>query len=177
LKSLHPFGLLIVFFLRHYRRCNFKHGGIGMNNRLFNCLIAGTLAAALAVASPALGRGGGGGGGGGGMHGGGGGGGGMHGGGIGGGGHFGGIGGGGHFSGTHFGGGHFASASFARPGFSHRSARFAFHDRDHFHHRFHHRFAFFGAPYLYASYYDSCWRRTWTPYGLQWVNVCNDYGY
>jgi hypothetical protein len=160
-------------------------GGIGMNNRLFNCLIAGTLATTLAVASPALGRGGGGGGGhgggmGGGMHGGMGGGmhggmgGGMHGG-MGGGMH----GGGGHFSGTHFGGGRFAAASFAHPGFSHRSARFAFHDRGHFHHRFHHRFnrfAFFGAPYAYAAY-DSCWRRTWTPYGMQWVNVCSDYGY
>ena len=31
-------------------------------------------------------------------------------------------------------------------------------------------------PYAYAAY-DSCWRRTWTPYGLQWVNVCGDYGY
>ena len=43
-----------------------------------------------------------------------------------------------------------------------------------FHHRY--RFAFIGVPYAYAAY-DSCWRRTWTPYGLQWVNVCGDYGY
>ena len=28
----------------------------------------------------------------------------------------------------------------------------------------------------YAAY-DSCWRRTWSPYGLRWVNVCSDYGY
>jgi len=34
-----------------------------------------------------------------------------------------------------------------------------------FHHRFH-RFAFVGAPFAYAAY-DSCWRRVWTPYGLQ----------
>jgi hypothetical protein len=29
----------------------------------------------------------------------------------------------------------------------------------------------------YAAYaaYDGCWRRAWTPYGLQWVNVCGDY--
>jgi hypothetical protein len=62
------------------------------------------------------------------------------------------------------GGAHFAHAG-----------RFGFRDHDHFHHRFH-RFAFFGAPYAYASY-DSCWRRVWTPYGLQWANVCGDYGY
>ena len=31
-------------------------------------------------------------------------------------------------------------------------------------------------PIAYAAY-DSCWRRTWTPYGLQWVDVCGDYGY
>jgi len=30
-------------------------------------------------------------------------------------------------------------------------------------------------PYAYAAY-DSCWRRTWTPYGPRWVNICN-YGY
>jgi hypothetical protein len=154
-----------------------------MNNRLFNCLIAGTLAMTLAVASPALGRGGGGGGGGGGHSGGMGGG---HSGGMGGGMHASGMGGGAHFggmgsSGTHFSGGRFATASFAHPGFSHRSARFASRDRDHFrdrdrdHDRFH-RFGFFDGPYAYASY-DSCWRRTWTPYGLQWVDVCSGYGY
>jgi hypothetical protein len=128
-----------------------------MNNKLLSCLIAGALSATLALAPPAFARGGGGGGGhGGGM------GGGMHGGGMGGGMHFAAIGGGAHFAGSHFAGPHFAHAG-----------RFA--SRDHFHHRFH-RFAFFGAPYAYASY-DSCWRRVWTPYGLQWANVCGDYGY
>jgi hypothetical protein len=81
--------------------------------------------------------------------------------------------------GMHFSGGRFAGTHFAHAGFSHRS-RFAFHDRGHFfHHRFHHRFhrfAFFGAPYAYAAY-DSCWRRVWTSYGPQWVDVCGDYGY
>jgi hypothetical protein len=83
--------------------------------------------------------------------------------------HFGGMGGGAHFGGSHFAGGHFAHA-----GFSPRFSRFAFRD-GRFHHRFH-RFAFFGAPFVYAAY-DSCWRRVWTPYGLQWTNVCGDYGY
>ena len=93
-------------------------------------------------------------------------GGGMHAGGMGGGMHGGGMGGGMHFA-AMGGGAHFAGPHFAHAG------RFGF--RDHFHHRFH-RFAFFGAPYAYASY-DSCWRRVWTPYGLQWANVCGDYGY
>jgi hypothetical protein len=128
-----------------------------MNNKLLSCLVAGALSATLALASPALARGGGGGGGGG--HGGMGGG--MRGGGMGGGMHFAAMGGGAHFAGSHFAGPHFAHAG-----------RFAFRDG---HHRFH-RFAFFGAPYVYASY-DSCWRRVWTPYGLQWANVCGDYGY
>jgi len=35
---------------------------------------------------------------------------------------------------------------------------------------------FVGAPFAYAPY-DSCWRRVWTPYGLQWVDVCGNYGY
>jgi hypothetical protein len=61
---------------------------------------------------------------------------------------------------------------FAHAGFSPRFSRFAFHHR--FHHRFD-RFAFVGAPYLYASYYDDCWRTVWTRYGLQWVNACGDY--
>ena len=137
-----------------------------MNNKLLSCLVAGALSATLALAPPAFARGGGGGGGGGhgmggGMHAGGMGG-GMHGGGMGGGMRFAAMGGGAHFAGSHFAGPHFAHAG-----------RFGF--RDHFHHRFH-RFAFFGVPYAYASY-DSCWRRVWTPYGLQWANVCGDYGY
>jgi hypothetical protein len=135
-----------------------------MNNKLLSCLIAGALSATLALAPPAFARGGGGGHGGG-M------GGGMHAGGMGGGMRSGGMGGGMHFAamggGAHFAGNHFAGPHFAHVG------RFGF--RDHFHHRFH-RFAFFGAPYAYASY-DNCWRRVWTPYGLQWANVCGDYGY
>ena len=131
-----------------------------MNNKLLSCLVAGALSVTLALAPPAFARGGGGGGHGGGM------GGGMHGGGMGGGMRGGGMGGGMHFA-AMGGGAHFAGPHFAHVG------RFGF--RDHFHHRFH-RFAFFGAPYAYASY-DSCWRRVWTPYGLQWANVCGDYGY
>jgi hypothetical protein len=80
---------------------------------------------------------------------------------------------GGISGGTHFSGGRFAGAHFAHAGFS---PRFAFHHRFHhrfFHHRFH-RFAFVGAPFAYAAY-DSCWRRVWTSYGPQWVNVCGDY--
>jgi hypothetical protein len=149
-----------------------------MNNKLLSCLIAGALSATLALAPPAFARGGGGGGGGhgggmgGGMHAGGMGG-GMHGGGMGGGMHGGGMGGGMHFA-AMGGGAHFAGSHFAGPHFAH-AGRFAFRDGRFFHHRFH-RFAFFGAPYAYASY-DSCWRRVWTPYGLQWANVCGDYGY
>jgi hypothetical protein len=144
-----------------------------MNNKLVNCLIAGALSATLALASPALARGGMGGG----MHGGGMGG-GMHAGGMGGGMHAGGMGGGMHVGGMgggmHFGGGHFAGTHFAHAGFSPRFSRFGF--RDHrFHHRFN-RFAFFGTPFVYAAY-DSCWRRVWTPYGLQWADACNGYGY
>jgi hypothetical protein len=143
------------------RRCKFNHGGIGMNNKLLSCLIAGALGTSLALASPALARGGGGG---------------MHSGGMGGGMHSGGM----HFSGMgggqHFSGGRFAGAHFAHAGFSPRSSRSAFRDHDHFHHRFfHHRFHRF-APYAYAAY-NSCWRRVWTSYGPQWVDVCGDYGY
>jgi hypothetical protein len=181
LKSLDRLGLLVVFFLRRYRRCNSTSEEIRMNNKLVSCLIAGALGTTLALASPALARGGGGGGG---MHGGGMGG-GMHSGGM----HFGGMSGGMHSGGMHFGGmsggphfsgARFASAPFAHHGFSPRSSRFAFRDHDHFHHRFFHhrfnRFAFFGAPYAYAAYND-CWRRVWTSYGPQWVDVCGDYGY
>jgi hypothetical protein len=134
-----------------------------MNNKLLSCLVAAALGTSLALASPVLARGGhGGGGGGGGMHGGMGGG--MHSGGM----HVGGMG------GAHFGGSRFAGARFAHAGFSPGFSRVAFHGHR-FHHRFH-RFAFVGAPFAYAAY-NSCWRRTWTPYGLQWVDVCSDYGY
>jgi hypothetical protein len=149
-----------------------------MSNKLLNCLVAGVLGTALIFASPALARGGGGGGGG---HGGGFGGGHFGGGGM----HFGGMGGGAHFGGAHWGGmgggprfagAHWGGTHFAHAGFSPRFSRFAFRNGRFFHHRFH-RFAFVGAPYIYASYYDDCWRRAWTPYGVQWVNVCGGYGY
>ena len=106
---------------------------------------------------------------------------GMHGGGM----QFGGMNGG-----THFGGARFASAPFAHGSFSPRSHfgfrghgfhdRFAFRDHGFHHrfafrnHRFHHRFrsfAFIGGPFAYAAY-DGCWRRSRTPYGWQWVNLC-----
>jgi hypothetical protein len=52
-----------------------------------------------------------------------------------------------------------------------------FHNRFFFHRRFH-RFAFVGAPFFYAGYYDDyCWRRVWTTWGPQWINVCGDYSY
>src|SRR5437879_1393867 len=152
-----------------------------MNNKVLSCLIAGALATTLALGSSAFGRGGGMGGG---MHGGGMGG-GVHAGGMGGGMHVGGMGGGmrvgamsgsvrfgGISGGRHFSGSRFAGAPLAaHAALSPRSPTFAF--RDGFHHRFH-RFAFVGVPFAYAAY-DSCWRRVWTPYGLQWVNVCGDY--
>ena len=81
---------------------------------------------------------------------------------------------GGGMGGAHFSGSHFAGAHIAHAGFSPRFSRVAFHGHR-FHHRFH-RFAFVGAPFAYAAY-DSCWRRVWTPYGLQWVDVCSGYGY
>jgi hypothetical protein len=133
-----------------------------MNNKLLSCVVAAALGTSLALASPVLARGGHGGGMGGGMHGGMGGG--MHSGGM----HVGGMG------GAHFSGSRFAGAPFARAGFSPGFSRVAFHGHR-FHHRFH-RFAFVGAPFAYAAY-DSCWRRVWTPYGLQWVDVCSGYGY
>ena len=140
-----------------------------MNKKLLTCLVAGSLA----LASPVLARGGHGGGMGGGMHGGMGGG--MRSGGM----HIGGMGGGAHFGGmrvAHFSGSRFAGAHFAHAGFSPRFSRFAFRNHRFFFHNRFHRFAFVGAPFVYAAY-DSCWRRMWTPYGLQWVNVCGDYGY
>lgn len=169
-----------------------------MNNRLLKGLTAATIAAVMALASPVLARGGGGGGGhGGGGFGGGGraggfgggghfGGGGMHAGGFGGGMHVGGMGGGAHFA--HVGGPGFSRPAFGGARFAHAAIgpRFAgggwhgrpFIGRHAFFFRHHHfrRFAVFGAPY-YASYYDGCWRRSLTPYGWQWVNVCGDNWY
>ena len=83
-----------------------------------------------------------------------------------------------HGGGMHFGGGDFAGRPLltlgSRPAF--RKLRFPRASSIIFHHRFH-RFAFFGAPYAYYADYNGCWRRTWTPYGQQWINVCSDYGY
>ena len=168
-----------------------------MNNRLLKGLTAATIVAVMAIASPVLARGGGGGGGHGGGFGGGGhfGGGGMHVGGMGGGMHFGGMG-GAHFSGARFAGSpmaahaafgpRFAGAPLAtRAAFGPRFAGAGWHGRPFIgrhafffrHHRFH-RFAFIGAPFYYANYYDDgCWRRSLTPYGWQWVNVCGDSWY
>jgi hypothetical protein len=185
LKLPDELGLMISFGRRDCP-LRFKWRN-GMNHRPLNCVVAFVVAATLALASPALGRGGGGGGGGhggggfggGGMHGGGGFG-GMHGGGWGGGMHamgamgggvrFGGIGGAPRFAGSRF-----AGMSVAHAGFSPRFSHGAFNHRF-FHHRFH-RFAFVGVPFAYADYYDDCWRRIWTAYGPQWTNVCGDYGY
>lgn len=80
---------------------------------------------------------------------------------------------GGGFMGPRFGFQGFHNRTFARPFFGHPGFhRFAF--------RHHHRFFAF-APFLgyglYGSGYDSCWQRTWTPYGWQWVNVCYNYLY
>ncbi|MBP1095616.1 hypothetical protein [Bradyrhizobium diazoefficiens] len=172
-----------------------------MHSRLLTGIVAAAMAATLAVASPVLARGGGFGGGGhggfgGGGHGGFGGGGhfggGMHAGGFGG-MHVGGMG-GARFGGAHFAGSpmtahaaigpRFAGAPLAtRAAFGPRFAGTGWHGRPFIgrhafffrHHRFH-RFAFVGAPFYYANYYDDgCWRRSWTPYGWQWVNVCGDY--
>ena len=135
-----------------------------MISKLVSCVVAGALGASVALTAPALARGGGFGGGGG-----------MHGGGMAAGMHAGGMGGGAHFGGMGrgmgFAGGRFAGAHFAHPGFS----RFAFRDHRFFRHDRFNRFAFIGAPFLYANYYDGCWRRAWTPYGVQWVNVCGYY--
>jgi hypothetical protein len=174
-------GLLMVALLRFgWPPTGTNNGGIEMSYKILHRVAAGVLAVALALSSPAFARGGGGGGGmmmggGGGMHGGG-----MAGGhamgGMGGGMHtMGGMGGGMHgMGGPHFaamgvGGPHFSSGHFVGGHFTHA----AFSPRFGFHHHFHHRFFFAGAPFFYAGY-DNCWRRYWTAYGLQWVNVCGD---
>jgi hypothetical protein len=102
----------------------------------------------------------------------------MHGGGFGG-MHVGGMG-GAHFA--HFGGPAFGGARFAHAAFGPRFAGAGWHGRPFigrhaffFHHHHFRRFAVFGAPYYYSNFYaDGCWRRSWTPYGWQWVNVCGD---
>ncbi|MCK1267716.1 hypothetical protein ABIB75_007126 [Bradyrhizobium sp. GM2.2] len=155
-----------------------------MDNRILKGLTAVTIAAVMALASPVLARGGGGGGGGHGGFGGGGhfGGGGMHTGGFGGGMHTGGFGGMrvGGMGGARFGGPGFGGARFAHAAIGPRFAGSGWHGRPfigrHAFFRQHHRF-FFGAPFIYAGYYDGCWRRSLTPYGWQWVNVCGDSWY
>jgi hypothetical protein len=192
LRQWDRLGLPVVFLLRRCRSLKFDEGELGMNNKLWNCLIAGTLGTTLAIASPALafqGGGGGGGMGGGGMTGGG-----MGasrgGGGVAGGAQVGAVSGGAQFSGmsgaSNSGGARFngtshfnnaqSNAQVAGAPFAHHG--FAFHDRFHdrrfFHHRFD-RFAFADAPFYTA--YNSCLRREWTPYGPRWVDVCGDDGY
>ncbi|MDD1522530.1 MULTISPECIES: hypothetical protein [Bradyrhizobium] len=145
-----------------------------MNNRLLKGLTASVIAAMMAVASPALARGGFGGGHGGGGH-------------FGGAGHFGGGMHAGGFGGMRAGGmggarfahvGGFGGARFAHAAIGPRFAGAGWHGHHGFRHHHHfRRFAVFGAPYVYAGYNDGCWRRSWTPYGWQWVNVCGDYWY
>jgi hypothetical protein len=193
LKLLNNFGVLIVVCLAAALvAVGSTTEDVSMNGKLLGYLSAGALATALALASPAFARGGGGGGGGGGGHGGGG----MGGHGMGGGmGHS--MGGGGGW-----GGGMRSMGAMSRPmgamamhpagmGGPMRTAAIGPHwsgagwhhhaNFSHFHHRFHHRFnrfAFFaGAPYYDYAYYDDCWRRVWTGYGLRVVNVCSAYGY
>jgi len=152
-----------------------------MDNRILKGLTAVAIAAAMALASPVLARGGGGGGHGGGMGGGGHFGGGMRAGGFGGGMHVGGMG-GAHFA--HFGGPALGGARFAHAAIGPRFAGAGWHGGPFigrhaffFHHHHFRRFAVFGAPY-YSNYYDDgCWRRSLTPYGLQWVNVCGENWY
>jgi len=148
-----------------------------MKNKLFTGLLAATLAATVALAPPVFARGPGGGGFGGGMHAGGFGG-GMRGGGA---MAFAPAGGGGRFVGANVGGARFVGAPMTRAAFA-PGARFAgagFHHGRFFHHHRFNRFAFVGAPFFYANYAnyydDGCWRRSLTPYGWQWVNVCGDY--
>jgi hypothetical protein len=156
-----------------------------MTHKLTKCLTAGALAVTLAIPPPALAFRGGGGGFGGGMHGGFGGGmhsmgGGMHFSGMGGGPRFSGMGAGPRFSGARFVGAPFTAQAAFQPGFRTGFVHRGFFHRPFFFHRRFHRFAFFGAPFFwagYGGYYDDCWRRLWTGYGVQWVNVCYDYGY
>ena len=173
-----------------------------MSNRLANYFIAGTLVSALALASPALAKGGGGGGmgsGGGGM---GSGGGGM---GMGGGHGTGGVTGIGASHGTggvmgigashgmpsmgmvghpmgvapQMGARSLATMPMSRAAFAPAFTRAAFPHPAFFHHH-HNRFNRFayggGGDYFYAGY-DDCWRRVWTAYGPQWVNICSYYNY
>jgi hypothetical protein len=60
--------------------------------------------------------------------------------------------------------------AFSRAAFTHHPAFF------HHHHNRFNRFAYGGGDYFYAGY-DDCWRRVWTAYGPQWVNICDYYNY
>ena len=134
-----------------------------MNSRLFGYLVAGAFAAAIALAPPVLAFGGG-------M--------GMH--------SMGSMGVGmsrGAIGARSFTAMPVSRAAFApmsRAALAPRFSRAAFvpHHPFFFHHRFHrfNRFAFVGGPFFYGGY-DDCWRRVWTAYGPQWVNLCADYGY
>ena len=149
-----------------------------MSSKFLGYVVAGALASAIALASPVLARGGGGGGGGGGWGGGGG---------MGMGGHSMGMA-GGWSGGMHSMGmvGHpmgarsFAAMPMSRAAFAPRFSHATFvPHHPFFHHRFHrfNRFAFVGFGGYGYGYYDDCWRRVWTAYGPQWVNLCSDYGY
>jgi hypothetical protein len=64
--------------------------------------------------------------------------------------------------------------------FPNRFHAFPFDHRFAFHHHHFRNFAFFGYPFAYdGGYgaYDGCWRQIATPYGLQWTNICYNYGY
>jgi hypothetical protein len=77
---------------------------------------------------------------------------------------------------AHVGGPGFGGPRFAHAAIGPRFAGAGWHGHHGvFRHNHFRRFAVFGAPYYYASYNDGCWRRSLTPYGWQWVNVCGDY--
>jgi hypothetical protein len=60
----------------------------------------------------------------------------------------------------------------APPGARFGGARFAFHNHRHFR-----NFVAvgFGGGYWPYYYDDGCWRRAWTSWGWQWVNICTGY--
>jgi hypothetical protein len=126
-----------------------------MNRKLVSCVTIGAVAAALALATPVMARGGGASGG-----------------------HGGGPGGaGGRSGGRVFDGmGHSAGrGAFTGPGGSRFAGR-PFGDQREFAGRFNGRPRFRDRGSDYTADYDyGCWRRAWTPYGWNWVNIC--YGY
>ncbi len=146
-----------------------------MKSKLFGCLSATVLGAAIVYVTPVMAFRGGGGFGGGGFHGG--------------------------SAGAGFRGGMVSGRSVFVPGGNrlvgatfagrHAFVNRRFSDggrRDRFEDRFRHRrffvnrfddFALFGIPfaYDYAAYGNGCWRQVWTPYGWQWSNICYGYNY